>query len=696
MGAVEPEPDSHASTASDDAQRTVVEPTRDDALDAQRRLDARSPGFATAVDLDREPGARPDDALADVVARTPGAYARSIGGLGQWSAVSLRGSAANQVAVSLDGVPLGSSFAGLVDLSDFPLDGIGRIEVYRGHVPVAFGGATLGGALNLVSRVDWAQPGARLRTGYGSFGARQVGTDVVVPLRRTLQLGARASYAGAEGSFPYYDTAGTDANVDDDRTLRRTNNHFDRVLAQLRLDGESGDLRWNVQQWVVGKRQGVPGPVGAPANQARLDSVATRTIAGVERTAFGRPGGRIGWVFGAGVHQRRFVDPAAELGVNVDDQRTVSVDAYASPRWRVALWRGAFLGVVADARPEWVDVRERVAEATQSGNARRARVGFGAGLELEQFLFANRVHLVPVVRVDAIASRFAVPSGEGEVDDEGRDELAFGFAPRFGARVRIVDGLQLRGTVGRYFRPPTLLELFGDRGYIVGNEGLRPERGTAVDGGLVLDLDRDRLDVYATAAGFGVWSEDLIQWIAAGLVTRPENIAAARVRGFEASVHVEPDPRGVTFTAHYTLTDSEDRGDDPTFRGRALPGRPRHDVFARGTAGWEWRVRGVPVEPRILYTAEVVAGTFLDPAGRLELPARTLQGVGAELHLDRRVHVTVEVRNLLDVRTASVLFPIAGARPTPLPVSDFIGYPLPGRSVWAELVLEFPFSRRKT
>jgi outer membrane cobalamin receptor len=114
------------SSAEDDPQRTVVEPTRTDPLDAQRQLDARSPGFATAVDLDHEPGARPDDTLAEVVARTPGAYARSIGGLGQWSAVSLRGSAANQVAVFLDGVPLGSSFAGLVDLSDFPLDGIGR------------------------------------------------------------------------------------------------------------------------------------------------------------------------------------------------------------------------------------------------------------------------------------------------------------------------------------------------------------------------------------------------------------------------------------------------------------------------------------------------------------------------------------------------------------------------------------------
>ena len=55
---------------------------------------------------------------------------------------------------------------------------------------------------------------------------------------------------------------------------------------------------------------------------------------------------------------------------------------------------------------------------------------------------------------------------------------------------------------GRYFRPPTLAELFGDRGFMVGNEGLRPERGTSLDGGLVVDLLRGRADLHAHAAGF--------------------------------------------------------------------------------------------------------------------------------------------------------------------------------------------------
>jgi hypothetical protein len=82
---------------------------------------------------------------------------------------------------------------------------------------------------------------------------------------------------------------------------------------------------------------------------------------------------------------------------------------------------------------------------------------------------------------------------------------------------------------GRYFRAPTLAELFGDRGYMVGNEALRPERGTSVDGGLLLDLRRGRAALHAHAAGFAVWSDQLIQWQQSGPRLRPVNLDAARV-----------------------------------------------------------------------------------------------------------------------------------------------------------------------
>jgi iron complex outermembrane receptor protein len=105
-------------------------------------------------------------------------------------------------------------------------------------------------------------------------------------------------------------------------------------------------------------------------------------------------------------------------------------------------------------------------------------------------------------------------------------------------------------------------------------------------------------------------------------------------------------------------------------------------------------VRGVEVEPRLLYTVEFIAANYLDPSGRFEVPQRALQGLGAELHLGRRVHFALEVRNLLDVRTGTVVVPLAQPTPIVVPISDFLGYPLPGRSLFALLRVDTSLPRR--
>ena len=69
-------------------------------------------------------------------------------------------------------------------------------------------------------------------------------------------------------------------------------------------------------------------------------------------------------------------------------------------------------------------------------------------------------------------SQFEVPTGEGEVGDDGVNHLQVGVSPRFGLKILAHKFLEFRSSIGRYFRAPTLMELFGDRGFAVGNEGL--------------------------------------------------------------------------------------------------------------------------------------------------------------------------------------------------------------------------------
>jgi vitamin B12 transporter len=698
---------------------TVVESGRDreDGLDAQRDASARNVGFVSVIDLDHEPGQAPSDDLARVISHAPGVTIRSVGGLGQFSAVSLRGSTTQQVAIFLDGAPLTGSLGGTVDLGNQPLDGLERIEVHRGYVPVVYGPAAIGGAIDLVGRVHEGPAKLSARVGFGSFLAREARVGFTAALRPGLSLAVRAGYSGARGDFPYYDDGNTPRLPQDDRTLRRINNGYDRAFGQLRFDYRRGLLRVSDQQIAWMELQQVPAMIGNPDSDAQQRTIVQRNIVRVRR-GFGSdaPGGHVEWVGSFAIERREFRDPQAQLGLAADDEHALSLDGWISPRLRVPLWRSAFLLSMAELRGEWIRIDERtpVDDPTvlNSGDAKRQRWSGGFGLELEQALFDRRWLLVPALRVDVAESAFAVPIGQGEQDEAGRDSFVLAISPRFGTKVAIIEGLDLRGSVGRYVRLPTLTELFGDRGYLIGNEALRAESGLNVDGGLVFDLERllqrdleadedappsdDRVDLFVQVAGFSSWARDLIQWLRNGPVVEPVNVAGARVRGLELGASVRVLERVVMLDLAYTLLDT--RNDSPAAEqhGKPLPGRPRHGLLARFAGGWRFELgpREVAFEPRALYELEWIAGNVLDLGARVELPPRLLHRVGVELIFVDRVRLSVEVRNVGDLRATTIQPKFGPPDPYPAAIADFLGFPLPGRSVWATLGVDFEWKPR--
>ena len=76
-----------------------------------------------------------------------------MGGLGQFSTVSIRGSSAEQVLVLLDGVRLNTGGGGSVDFSTIPLDSIERIEVIRGGGTTLYGSDAIGGVTRELCQV---------------------------------------------------------------------------------------------------------------------------------------------------------------------------------------------------------------------------------------------------------------------------------------------------------------------------------------------------------------------------------------------------------------------------------------------------------------------------------------------------------------------------------------------------------------
>src|SRR6185503_3675696 len=87
-------------------------------------------------------------------------------------------------------------------------------------------------------------------------------------------------------------------------------------------------------------------------------------------------------------------------------------------------------------------------------------------------------------------------------------------SPRLSARALAGADVAFKASAGYYVRLPTLLELFGDRGFVLGSPDLAPERGPAIDAGVV----------WAPRGSLGVADRILVQ--AAVFATRAKDTIA--------------------------------------------------------------------------------------------------------------------------------------------------------------------------
>ena len=103
-------------------------------------------------------------------------FARN-GGIGQITAMYLRGGESDHVLWLIDGVRIGSVSAGLPALQDLPVDLIERIEIVRGPRSSLYGADAMGGVVQIFTRRSAAAEPS-FRVGAGSHGTRQASAGI--------------------------------------------------------------------------------------------------------------------------------------------------------------------------------------------------------------------------------------------------------------------------------------------------------------------------------------------------------------------------------------------------------------------------------------------------------------------------------------------------------------------------------------
>ena len=122
---------------------------------------ARTTYVVTAAQIARDGDRTVADALEDV----PGVNVVRYGAFGAATSVGIRGSSSQQVLVLVDGLPMAGGQIDDVNLEQFPVSGIDRIEVVEGGGSTLYGSGSIGGVINIITAAQPERSTATISTG---------------------------------------------------------------------------------------------------------------------------------------------------------------------------------------------------------------------------------------------------------------------------------------------------------------------------------------------------------------------------------------------------------------------------------------------------------------------------------------------------------------------------------------------------
>ncbi len=661
----------------------VVEEQGEDGTDP-----ASTSAAVTVVAVDETVPASAD--VAAVVDTASGTVVRRLGGLGDYASVSIRGSSARQVQVFLDGVPLNPDGSLAVNLSELPLAAFERLEIYRGGAPAELAAAPIGGVVNLVT----GQLPANLELSYGAHGTgRVVGAGSTLgpishlrgdePGAWSDDLLLMAELFGTRGDFQAFTDNGTLYNQDDDGFVVRQNNDKRQLgtIARWRLRSDALELAFSDS--FLAREEGLPGPITSPTISTRLGTRRNLASAHIEgHSGALRTSGLVWNQWRAEILD----DREGEIGVGSQWQhyRTATTGGTAHAAWGLRSWLVPSL-TVSGRHDGFLQTDLLVDQAEEP----RSRLAGSAAASASLRAWGDRLLLEPVIQGSVLDSRRVGGADAENLGGEGAQrDVTWAPTPRVGLLVRpwlsgdevesgtLWSGLALKANAGRFFRPPDFTELFGDRGGVVGNEELRPERGWQWDAGLRCGAPASWAATGAIDLAFFQSSvQDRILFVQNSQHTSvPVNLGRSWTQGIEAALSLDlwgwvDSQSNLTWTLSRNLTPQRDVAD------KQLPGIPTWEVYQGTSVHWDEHIR-------VGHSWSYTDGTYLDATNWFLAPPRSLHG--AFLRLGRRgFSLELSVLNLLDREVAwADRNPLSAEDDTlaPGPITDFFGYPLPGRT----------------
>ncbi|KEJ92323.1 TonB-dependent receptor plug domain-containing protein [Synergistes jonesii] len=618
-----------------------------------------SPGTVSVIKPQEMKGEQKN--LPELLKQVPGLHVIELKGRGAYTTVSVRGSTPSQVAVYVDGVLMNLGSEAAVDLSTIPVENVERIEVYRGYIPARFGGASMGGVINIITKKPDDRGGGTLLAGGGSYGR------FLANAAYSTKLGDGALFVGvtrdqARGDFTYLNTR-NEYDQNDDYEVKRKNNSYQNSDALVKWQNEN----WTIEgAWKRNDRD-LPLPVMGIESDRYWEPTAVQVtdqwnFAATHRRKIGELdlGVRLEYLR----QEKKYDDPK-----DGDNQFGLPGSSYKHNRYETDRYGVAIDGSLPAGDSHLLEFLWNWYDETL--RTKGDVINYFAGIE-KHTRYAWNGQVQDTISIGAKDKFWLTPiirwnHADGRTEFSGGAALNYKFDEHWSAKV----------TYGGYNRAPNMYELYGDGAFVIPNPRLDWEEGTQWDAGVTWkgDLFKGRSEV--TLTYFGSHVDNLIEYFVVNpRYARYENVGKAHIKGLELEGSIKWDDWEVYGSATWMDAVNKTPG---AYDGMRIPNRPEYEGFLRVARNNLLKNKRLSAFAEARY----IGNNFYDRNQEVKQDDLLTFGVGLCYSIKDDLKLVVGVDDIFD-KGPDVLFLAEGYGP-----DRTMWYPLQGRTFYASLIWTF-------
>ncbi len=527
--------------------------------------------FLTIIPVPKEDSG--SKSISDILQQYSGVSIRRWGTKNSPATISIRGSQANQVNIYINGVPMNNALTGMVNLHDFELTGVKEIQIYRGKTGNNLLGNPIGGAINIVTKrpgQDLKQDNGKKKSssqsiglGFGSFQNYHLAHQ----LQKKWQTWAVAHHSmvsGSKGDFHY-------TNKNQNEKLYRENNDYISFNQQMILDRRGAKIAdWDfwLTQRASYKEEGMPGMGTVPLMNTRHKTMHFLVQAQWEKLHWIWQNNKFHGSFFQTLSQDTITDPHFELFLGGKSNETFFYSA------------GANIGLThffADSKLSLYYKSHGHYAKNELGNSDHAIQDRYIRL-LQQISGEHHWHLWTTKhwRVSMISTLHWMNHFHKHRDYKTRtdaDKNWHNFVnPQISLLINYRNIFAIKGNAQYSFRMPTLWEMYGNQGQIIGNPHLTYETSKGFDAGFIWNKF-----ITIEYAFFYRIVENMISLVQNSQNTSIfTNYQMATIYGHEITARSQW--RFLSLSANYTAQFARDKSEIPYYTEKFLPYKPIHNA----------------------------------------------------------------------------------------------------------------------